>query len=95
MNHTRFPKEKHLPYWARRGNKDKKGDRVEYKCNITLQLHLGLYKYSDTFRDSHTYINPLALELDIYSLAHRLCKMWIFYEPRKLTLGNTRTFVEE
>ena len=29
MNHTRFPKEKHLPYWARRGNKDKKGDRVE------------------------------------------------------------------
>ena len=34
MNHTRFPKEKHLPYWARRGNKDKKGDRVER--NITL-----------------------------------------------------------
>jgi hypothetical protein len=30
VNHTRFPKEKHLPYWARRGNKDKKGDRVEY-----------------------------------------------------------------
>ena len=32
MNHTRFPKEKHLPYWARRGNKDKKGDRVELVC---------------------------------------------------------------
>ena len=40
-------------------------------------------------------INPLALELDIYSLAHHLCKMWIFYEPRRITLGNTRHFVEE
>jgi len=39
--------------------------------------------------------NPLALELDIYSLAHHLCKMWIFYEPRRVTLGNTRHFVEE
>jgi len=28
VNHTRFPKEDHLPYWARRGNKDTKGDRV-------------------------------------------------------------------
>ena len=34
-------------------------------------------------------INPLALEMDIYSLAHHLCKMWIFYEPRMVTLGNT------
>ena len=40
-------------------------------------------------------INPLALELDIYSLAHHLCKMRIFYEPRRVTLGNTRHFVEE
>ena len=38
--------------------------------------------------------NPLALELYIYSLAHHLCKMWIFYEPRRVTLGNTRHFVE-
>jgi len=28
--------------------------------------------------------NPLALELDIYSLAHHLCKRWIFYEPRRV-----------
>jgi hypothetical protein len=40
-------------------------------------------------------LNPLALELDIYSLAHHLCKMLIFYEPRSVTLGNTRHFVEE
>ena len=39
--------------------------------------------------------NPLALELDIYSLEHHLCKMCIFYEPRRVTLGNTRHFVEE
>ena len=39
--------------------------------------------------------NHLALELDIYSLTHHLCKMWIFYEPRRVTLGNTRHFVEE
>ena len=32
---------------------------------------------------------PLALELDIYSLQHHLCKMLIFYEPRRVTLGNT------
>ena len=38
-------------------------------------------------------LNPLALELDIYSLVHRLCKMWIFYEPRGVTLGYTRHFV--
>jgi hypothetical protein len=39
-------------------------------------------------------INSLALELDIYSLAHHLCKTWIFYAPRRVTLGNTH-FVEE
>ena len=39
--------------------------------------------------------NHLALELAIYSLAHHLYKMLIFYEPRSLTLGNTRHFVEE
>ena len=27
-------------------------------------------------------IKPLALDLDIYILAHHLCKMSIFYEPR-------------
>jgi len=34
-------------------------------------------------------------ELDIYSLAQHLCKMWIFYEPRRVTLGITWHFVEE
>ena len=32
MNHTRFPKEDHLPDWARRDNKITKGDRVEQDC---------------------------------------------------------------
>jgi len=30
VNHTRFPKEDHLPDWARRDNKVTKGDRVKY-----------------------------------------------------------------
>ena len=30
VNHTHFPKEDHLPYWARRDNQVKKGDRVQF-----------------------------------------------------------------
>jgi hypothetical protein len=47
------------------------------------------------YNEIYLLINPLALELDIYSLAHHLCKISIFYEPRSVTLGNTRHFVEE
>jgi len=46
-------------------------------------------------RNEKPQFNSLALELDIYSLAHHLCKMQIFYEPRRVTLGNTLHFVEE
>ena len=38
---------------------------------------------------SGSRINPLTLELNIYSLAHYLCKVGIFHEPRRVTLGNT------
>ena len=38
--------------------------------------------------------NPLALELDILTVAHRLGKILIFYEPKKV-LWNTRHSVEE
>ena len=47
------------------------------------------------YTTSFAFLNPLALELDIYSSAHQLCKMWIFYERRRVTMGNTRYFVEE
>jgi len=30
--HTRFAKEDHLPDWARRDNKDTKGDRAELEA---------------------------------------------------------------
>ena len=40
-------------------------------------------------------INPLALELDISIVAHHLCKMWVLYDPKKVTLWNTRHSVEE
>jgi len=36
VNHTRFPKEDHLPYWALRDNKVKKGDRVEPVLRLYL-----------------------------------------------------------
>jgi len=35
--------------------------------------------------------NPLAVEVDIYSLAHHLCKMWTFYEPR-INISKYKTF---
>ena len=41
MNRTRFPKEDHLPDWARRDNKVKKGARVEHvirKCTKLAPL---------------------------------------------------------
>ena len=38
--------------------------------------------------------NLLAVDLDIYVFVHPLCKMWIFYEPNKTTLWNTKHFVE-
>ena len=34
MNHTRFPKEEHLPDWERRDNKDTKGNRVECEWHV-------------------------------------------------------------
>ena len=61
-----------------------------YKTRNKIQSTLiivGIY----TIDFSNDYcLNSLALELDIYSLAHHLCKMWIFYEPRRVTLWNTR-----
>ena len=42
VNHTRFPKEDHLTYWARRDNKVTKGDRVEHIFVLTNLLHSSL-----------------------------------------------------
>ena len=50
MNHTRFPKEDHLPDWARRDNKVTKGDRVE---NILLKIQ----KLMNTFTISKIDFN--------------------------------------
>ena len=37
MNHTRFPKEDHLPDWARRDNHVKKGDRIDSWQSVAKQ----------------------------------------------------------
>jgi len=66
MNHTRLPKEKHLPYWARRGNKDKKGDRVESVSRLTLTclepfcLMFGTI-LSDVWNHSVWWLEPFCL----------------------------------
>ena len=59
-------------------------NKIPWKVSQIKELPLKLVQF-----------NPLALELDIYSLAHHLCKMWIFYESRRVTLGDTQHFVEE
>jgi len=55
----------------------------------------GITYHNKNFAFAEHEFNPLTLELDIYSSAHHLCKMLIFYEPRSITLGSTRHFVEE
>jgi len=37
VSHTRFPKEDHLPDWARRDNKVTKDDRVGYFCLTNIK----------------------------------------------------------
>jgi len=60
---------------------------------VLIIIHVALVYCPTCFM--HFDFNPLVLELDIYVFAHHLCKMRIFYEPRRVTLGNTRHFVEE
>ena len=50
---------------------------------------MGSHRYSE-----RGYLNPLVLELDIYSLAHHLCKIWIFYETKKGNIRKYTTFCE-
>ena len=61
---------------------------IVWKANAASFLQRCLVcSYETTFvrfLKSLMHINPLALELDIYSLAHHLCKVWIFYEPRRV-----------
>ena len=51
--------------------------------------------HDTTVPSLNTNINHLALELNIHSSAHHLCKILIFHKPRRVTLGKTRHFVEE
>ena len=47
VNHTRFPKDDHLPDWARWDNKVTKGDRVECICMyicVYIYIYICIYK---------------------------------------------------
>jgi len=50
VNHTRFPKDDHLPDWARRDNKVTKGDRVEHKSRFFALLASTLLIYLPDIR---------------------------------------------
>ena len=67
------------------------------KLRVNLILYIKVYGCRPWPPNSkgRTQINPLALEQNIYSLGHLLCNMWIFYEPRRVKLGNIRHCVEE
>jgi hypothetical protein len=51
VNHTRFPKQDHLPYWARRDNKVTKGDRVEFVHAVLWYFFHNPYKQSGRWQD--------------------------------------------
>jgi len=61
---------------------------------IMMQLHEFCWRSGRTTQGHWIYrvINPLTLELDIYSLAHHLCKMWIFYEHKMYKIRKYTTF---
>ena len=62
MNHIRFPKEDHLPDWARRDNKVKKSDPVEivFQGDCYFWLYLKMNKYN--------YMQFLSLHRAVYNL---------------------------
>jgi len=96
--HTLPPGKTRYPSYRRLGGPQGRSGRAENLVPTRIRSRIVqpvVSRYTDWDTLPTFYINPLALELDIYSLAHYLFKMWIFYEPRRVTLGNTRNFVEE
>ena len=71
MNRTRFPKEDHLPEWARRDNKDKKGDRVYQDEHIGRTKSLSWTSdvtsspVSSTFGSRNSEINKSVLDINL------------------------------
>ena len=68
-----------------------------FTMNIHNAVQSGTMVHGHFLSEEHitSTLNPLALELDIYIVAHLLYKMWIFYVPKQVTLWNTRHSVEE
>ena len=58
-------------------------------ARTTLNRRTLLFLTTQKLSNSLTTLTHLPPKLDIYSLAHHLCKMLVFYEPRRVTLGNT------
>ena len=63
---------------------------LPHTCYIPRPSHSSRFDRPNSIGSAVQIINPLVLKLEIYSLAHHSCEMWIFYEPRSVTPGNTR-----
>ena len=67
MNHTRFPKEVHLPDWVRQDNKVTKGDRVESLPRIRNSTH-----WLDSWRTRGRYCPLTMLLVTLHLLSRNL-----------------------
>jgi len=57
VNHTRFPKEDHLPDWARRDNKVTKCDRVESLSNMSTSYTMQIRNTNIKCSEQHFFIH--------------------------------------
>jgi len=71
MNHTRFPKEIHLPNWARRDNKVTKGDRVDSIFRVVVRnstLRMEAVSHTETSETDHCNMvgNPPKIRINVH-----------------------------
>jgi len=73
VNHTRFPKEDQLLDWARRENKDRKGDRVEGEgINLLSGLFINRVCENKILTYSYEYLLPKILNFLVF---HHILKI--------------------
>ena len=88
VNHTRFPKEDHLPDWARPDNKVTKGNRVQ--CPSCWILNLVLHKELSVLSPLTAELNPICHLLALLAALHILHISMIRVNPHSGSLGRHR-----
>jgi len=70
VNHSRFPKEDHLPNWERRDNKVTKGDRAKW----TTETHAyPIYHEKGRKRLRYVFLTPLSSRLLFCMIFSKMC----------------------